>query len=220
MPLSPAASRWSRNAAAGRCRWWNCGRRIRCVCLRQRRRHRVRPAGVDGRRDVVRRDRHGYEVPQDGFGYRGVRLTPEPGGTLDRQGHAAVCRPSGWAASPAGASSPRARSSGSSRMARTGHPRLRQRAERRASRQAVLGVGRHDAGGLSAGAVPHERRDDRPAAARVVRAAGAAALRLLPDEQGRPRTVGQDARRGTDLAERLREPARQRRQAASGGRAT
>ena len=25
---------------------------------------------------------HGYEVPKDGFGYRGVRLTPEPGKTL------------------------------------------------------------------------------------------------------------------------------------------
>jgi hypothetical protein len=25
---------------------------------------------------------HGYEVPKDGFGYRGVRLKPEPGGTL------------------------------------------------------------------------------------------------------------------------------------------
>ncbi|HAV64157.1 MAG TPA: hypothetical protein DCY13_17550 [Verrucomicrobiales bacterium] len=25
---------------------------------------------------------HGYEVPEDGFGYRGIRLTPEPGGTL------------------------------------------------------------------------------------------------------------------------------------------
>ena len=25
---------------------------------------------------------HGYEVPKDGFGYRGVRLTPKPGGTL------------------------------------------------------------------------------------------------------------------------------------------
>ena len=25
---------------------------------------------------------HGYEVPKDGFGYRGVRLTPEPGRTL------------------------------------------------------------------------------------------------------------------------------------------
>lgn len=25
---------------------------------------------------------HGYEVPADGFGYRGVRLTPEPGGRL------------------------------------------------------------------------------------------------------------------------------------------
>jgi hypothetical protein len=26
---------------------------------------------------------HGYEVPKDGFGYRGVRLTPEPGKTLE-----------------------------------------------------------------------------------------------------------------------------------------
>src|SRR5436190_4659792 len=25
---------------------------------------------------------HGYEIPKDGFGYRGVRLTPEPGQTL------------------------------------------------------------------------------------------------------------------------------------------
>src|SRR5947208_3981919 len=25
---------------------------------------------------------HGYEVPRDGFGARGVRLKPEPGGTL------------------------------------------------------------------------------------------------------------------------------------------
>ncbi len=25
---------------------------------------------------------HGYEIPKDGFGYRGVRLTPEPGKTL------------------------------------------------------------------------------------------------------------------------------------------
>src|SRR6266571_3352223 len=25
---------------------------------------------------------HGYDVPKDGFGYRGVRLKPEPGGTL------------------------------------------------------------------------------------------------------------------------------------------
>ena len=25
---------------------------------------------------------HGYEVPKDGFGYRGVRLKPEPGQTL------------------------------------------------------------------------------------------------------------------------------------------
>ncbi|MCB1491929.1 MAG: hypothetical protein KDJ77_09040, partial [Rhodobiaceae bacterium] len=25
---------------------------------------------------------HGYEVPKDGFGYRGVRITPEPGGSF------------------------------------------------------------------------------------------------------------------------------------------
>lgn len=28
---------------------------------------------------------HGYEVPEDGFGYRGVRLTPTPGGALEIQ---------------------------------------------------------------------------------------------------------------------------------------
>lgn len=28
---------------------------------------------------------HGYEVPKDGFGYRGVRLTPQPGATLKVQ---------------------------------------------------------------------------------------------------------------------------------------
>ena len=25
---------------------------------------------------------HGYEIPKDGFGYRGVRLTPQPGQAL------------------------------------------------------------------------------------------------------------------------------------------
>lgn len=35
-----------------------------------------------GRETFFYVDGHGYEMPKDGFGYRGVRLTPEPGKTL------------------------------------------------------------------------------------------------------------------------------------------
>jgi hypothetical protein len=77
---------------------------------------------------------NGYEVPPDGFGYRGVRLTPEPGKTLrveveprpaDRW--RVVCR------EPADRSV--------SRRTRVRHSRLRQRTERRASRETLLGLG-------------------------------------------------------------------------------
>ena len=55
---------------------------------------------------------HGYEVPKDGFGMRGVRLTPEPGKTLKVEVERGRSLRGGWAGSRVEGSSQRARGSG------------------------------------------------------------------------------------------------------------
>ena len=60
---------------------------------------------------------HGYGVPADGFGYRGVRLTPTPGGRASVKVHRELPGKR-LAASPAPGSLPRVKSSATTRVAR------------------------------------------------------------------------------------------------------
>ena len=146
---------------------------------------------------------HGYEVPKDGFGYRGVRLTAGAGqdaqGGSDPHHHCQTSRP----ADRRPGYSPKARSSAAIWTGGVGRVRLRQRAERGASRQALLGLGRHHPAALSAGHFRHEQRHDRRAAAAVLRAAAAAEVRLLHRRRRAARGRGQDARQRPDVGERL-----------------
>lgn len=65
------------------CHWSSCAPRIKCGFVSDN-------AGVIafdlpelmGRETWFEVIGHGYEIPKDGFGYRGVRLKPEPGQTL------------------------------------------------------------------------------------------------------------------------------------------
>ena len=109
---------------------------------RQRRRDRLRPAGADGPRDLVRRDRPRLRsARRTASAIRGVRLTPEPGKTLRVEVDRTIIARRLGRLTGGGLFAESQKLRPRARLARVRHPRLRQRAERRPSRQDSFGPG-------------------------------------------------------------------------------
>ena len=68
---------------------------------------------------------HGYEVPKDGFGGRGVRLTPEPGKTLKIEVRRTIIARRLGRLTGAGLFAESQKLGRRARLARVGHPRQR-----------------------------------------------------------------------------------------------
>jgi len=156
----------------------------------------------------------GYERPKDGFGYRGVRLKPEPGKTLRVEvNRTIIARRLGrltggglFAESQKTGRDLDWRESGLLGCDSVQTPCIA---------GSCSGPGRHDDAKLSAGHLRHEQRDDFRAATRVLRAAAPLEVRLLHRYQWQAARRGQDARQRSHLGQWLRQPPRQERCAAA-----
>ena len=151
----------------------------------------------------------GYEVPADGFGRRGVRLTPKPGETLTIEVNRTSIAKRLGRVTGAGLFGESQKLGLETDWKESRRARLRQRAERGAQWPHVLGVGRYECRPLSARHLRHVERDDGDSAARELRAAAAIEVRLLHRRRRPAARRREDAGRRADLAERLRELARQ-----------
>ena len=160
---------------------------------------------------------HGYEAPKDGFGYRGVRLTPEPGKTLRVEVQRTIVARRLGRLTGGGlfAESQKTGTEGDAVESGVVGCDTVQNAVHRGrlfwlwgdTTLAKYPLGIFDGTSATTAVQP------LPSLEPPVRLK----LDYFTDDQGRPRGDCQDARRRPDLGHRLREPARQDRHASVGG---
>ncbi len=148
---------------------------------------------------------HGYEVPKDGFGSRGVRLKPEPGKTLKVEVNRTIV------AKRIGRLTGNGLFAESQKLGREldwrdsdvfGCDSVQNAVHRREN---VLGLGRYDHSELSTRDFRHVERDDGDSAAEVIRAAAEVEVRLFHRREKQTARRGEDAGRGPDLGHGLHE---------------